>query len=247
MHFGGVQRGACNRSSHPRPDGFCAPLRARSQFRGPAGPAATRWRRPPRAWLAALRGSRQARSGNSWMERLGARVGRASFPRLEGRARKHVLPVRDRNLDSPAIGGLRGLSRAGRQARLHSRPGGLPAGLAPGFGRLCAGRGRWGRGRELEGAGGGSRGLSWDSMATLPSPHPQARPWLGTGCVLVVALGGHLFAFLGSFTPVVWLPQGDLPEGVSARERSGCPQAAGRRRLPLLGEVARDPPQTEGP
>lgn len=157
MHFGGVQRGACNRSSHPRPDGFCAPLRARSQLRGPAGPGAARWRRPPRAWLAALRGSRQARSGNSWMERLGARVGRASFPRLEGRARKHVLPVRDGNLDSPAIGGLRGLSRAGRQARLRSRPGGLPAGLAPGFGRLCAGR------------GGGAEGGSWREPEVGPA------------------------------------------------------------------------------
>lgn len=233
MHFGGVQRGACNFSIHPRPNGFCAPLRAHNQFRGPAGPGATRGRQPPRAWLAGLRGSRQAFSGNSRMERLGARGGRAGFPRLEGRARKSVLPVRDGNLDSPAIGGLRGLSRAGRQAQVHSRPGGLRAGLAPASGRLCAGRGRWGRGRELEGAGGGSRGLSWDSMATLPSPHRQARPWLGIGSVLVVELSGHLFAFLGNFTPVVWLPQGDLPEGVSARARSGRPEAAGRRRLSL--------------
>lgn len=194
MHFGGAQRGACNFSIHPRPNGFCAPLRAHNQFRGPAGLGATRGRQPPRAWLAGLRGSRQAFSGNSRMERLGARDGRAGFPRLEGRARKRVLPVRDGNLDSPAIGGLRGLSRAGRQAQVHSRPGGLPAGLAPGFGTALCWQGEVG---PRAGAGGSRRWvprpfLGFDGDTPIPPPsgaslagnwqRPSRRAWWPPFC-----------------------------------------------------------------
>lgn len=39
--------------------------------------------------------------------------------------------------------------------------------------------------------------------------------------MLVEARSGHPFAFFGNFTLVVWLPQGNLPEGVSDRARAG--------------------------
>lgn len=183
MHFGGVQRGACHFSIHPRPNGVWAPLRAHSQRRGPAGPGAPRWRRPPRAWLARLRGSRQALSGNSWMERPGARDGGAGFPRLERRARQRgVPPVWDGNLDAPAIGGVRGLSRAGRQALVRSRPGGLPAGLAPGFGTALCWQGEVG---PRAGAGGSRRwvprpSLGFDGDTPIPPPSGASRAgnWL---------------------------------------------------------------------
>lgn len=158
MHFGGAQRGACNFSIHPRPNGFCAPLRAHNQFRGPAGPGAARGRQPPRAWPAGLRGSRQAFSGDARMERPGARVGRAGFPRLEGRARKRVLPVRDGNL---RLAGDRWLARP--EPRGSPGPGPLTSRRPP-----CRPGSRLRDGFVLAG-GGGAEGGSWREPEVGPA------------------------------------------------------------------------------
>lgn len=179
---------------------------------GPAGPAL----RGEAATSGVASGTARGTLGKAE-----GRGGGAGFPCLEGSAGKRVLPVWDES------------SRPSRDRRPGpARPGGLPAGLAPASGTaLCWLGGGWGRGREREGAGGGSRGLSWDSAATLPSPFSRARPGLETGCVLLEVRRGHLFAFPAIFT--LWGHLKDLPEGASTPARAGLLEAAGRR-APLL-------------
>ena len=112
--------------------------------------------------------------------------GEPGFPRLLRPAGGRVRPVRDwnrrragaRRPEPRGAGPRSSLVRAASQQAWPPPPG-----------RLCAGWGRWGRGRERGGAGGGSRGLPWDLVATLPSPSCRARPRLGTGCVLLECVG----------------------------------------------------------
>lgn len=82
---------------------------------------------------------------------------------------------------------------AGRRAPGPVSSGASPAGLAPASGPLCR-LGEVGPRAERGGAGGGSCGLSWDSVATLPSPPSscRARPRLGTGWRALLECRGHL-------------------------------------------------------
>lgn len=178
------------------------------------------------------------------------------------RAGKRVLAVRDARRATPARAGPRGLSLG-----------------APGPGPVLSGPppcrpGSWLRGGFVLAGGGGAEGGSWGEPEVGPAaflgfdgdtPFPRReRAGLGAACVLVEVLSGHLFAFLGDFTLVVWPPQGDLPDVAPPGQAPGarrpraagaCPWRSGSGPVPERGavrgqqECPADPPRAgrEGP
>lgn len=112
----------------------------------------TAWRPPPRAW-----GSIGLHRGYRW----------------EGGNRGAQGPRTLRALDC--------LLQTGGELRREPRGAGPGPSRSPPWGRLCASRGRWGRGRAREGAGGGPRcppSIWWRHFLPPPPRASQAGNWL---------------------------------------------------------------------
>lgn len=104
---------------------------------------------------------------------------------------------------------------AGRRAPVQSRPGGLPAGLAPASGpALC----RLGEVGPRAGARGSRRWVPRPSLGfggDTPFPLLSGASPAGNGLRPIGVRRGHLPALPGSFISALWPPQGDLSQGAS--------------------------------
>jgi hypothetical protein len=115
-------------------------------------------------------------------------------PRLSrARGWGSMVEHRDSGLSASSTG-----AQACREPR-EPRGAGPGPSRSPPWGRLCASRGRWGRGRERAGAGGSGRWVplpSFHSVATLPSPSSRgvlgrelaASYWKGSEAALLLPL-----------------------------------------------------------
>lgn len=103
----------------------------------------------------------------------------------------------------------------GRRAPVQSRPGGLPAGLAPASGpALC----RLGEVGPRAGARGSRRWVPRPFLGfggDTPFPLLSGASPAGNGLRPIGVRRGHLPALPGRFISAVWPPQGDLPQGAS--------------------------------